>query len=402
MPTTMRPFASTLPFNEALARLEAAVYPIDRTELVALADAAGRVLAEPVAAGLDVPPFDRAVMDGYAVAAEDTAGASAESPRVLRHVGVTHAGQVATRRLGPRECLEIATGAPLPPGADAVVMVERTTRRADEVSVQAPVSAWQNVGRRGSDMSAGDALLGRGAQLTPARLGALAAQGLTRVPVLARPRVLVASTGSELVAPGAALLPGRIYDVNAVTLAPVIETHGGVAIRGGILPDDLDTITILLREARADLVVVSGGSSVGTRDLLIDALTRLEAAIVFHGIGVKPGKPTLLARVGERLVLGMPGNPTSCLSNAYILLVPLLRRMARLPEWRPERRRLRLSAAVRSTPERHQFYPVAVDGESAVPVFKGSGDISAADGYMEIPVGIAHLDAGAEVVVTLF
>lgn len=402
----MRPFTHTLPLDEARRLIERALVPVDRTELLQLDVAAWRVVARDIAAPRDVPPFDRAAMDGYAVRAADTAGATSASPVSLHLAGTAYTGDAPRAHVLAGGCVEIATGAPLPPGADAVVMVEDSTRHGlDTVHVRAPAHPFQHVGTRGSDIAAGHTVVGRGQQLNPARLGAVAALGFDTVEVFARPRVMIAATGNEVVEPGRPLRPGQIHDVNTVSLASVVNAHGGEAVRLPAVNDSLEA----LREAfaatgDADVVVFSGGSSVGERDLLVDVVREL-GEVVFHGIAVKPGKPTLFGRVGSQLVLGMPGNPTSCLSNAYILLVPIVRRLARLPPWRPETRRLALSQRINSTPDRHQFYPVKLGEGVAIPVFKGSGDItsmSEADGYIEVPIGVGVVDEGTEVEVTLF
>jgi molybdenum cofactor synthesis domain-containing protein len=199
--------------------------------------------------------------------------------------------------------------------------------------------------------------------------------------------------------------PYQVFDINRTTLAPLVRAHGGVPVP---LPPVADTVDELGRALDAasdsDLIVVSGGSSVGERDLLVDAV-RARGEMLFHGIAVKPGKPTLLARLGEQLLLGLPGNPTSCLSNAYLLLIPLLRWTARLPPHRPEVRRVALARTIVSASDRHQFITVRLDGSRAWPVFKGSGEISSmsdADGYLEIPAGVERIEEGADVEVTLF
>jgi molybdenum cofactor synthesis domain-containing protein len=241
--------------------------------------------------------------------------------------------------------------------------------------------------------------------MTPARVGALAALGQVFADVFERPRVALISTGDEIIEPGLPLTPGRIHDVNRFTLPPLVRTHGGRPESHPAVADSREALREALdRAGGADLVVFSGGSSVGDRDLLIDAVGE-RGQVLFHGIAVKPGKPTLLARVGEQLVLGMPGNPTSCLSNAYILLVPLLRAIARLPEHVAETRVVRLSDDISSPRGRHQFYPVRVEGESAVPVFRGSGEItslSQADGYIEVSAETERVIAGTMVTVKLF
>ena len=402
----MRPFSRTLPLADARRLIDEALAPVGRTESLRLEAAAWRVVASDVVAPHDVPPFDRAAMDGYAVRAADTVGATAISPVVLRLAGVAYTGDAPGTAVPPGGCVEIATGAPLPPGADAVVMVEETARHdTGAVRVLVPAHASQHIGKRGTDIAAGQTVVGRGQQLNPARLGAVAALGSDTVEVFARPRVVIAATGNEIVEPGRPLLPGQIHDVNTVSLASVVDAHGGEAVRLPAIADSLEALRQAFDATRdADLVVLSGGSSVGDRDLLVDVV-RERGEVIFHGIAVKPGKPTLFGRVGSRLVLGMPGNPTSCLSNAYILLVPIVRRLARLPPWRPETRRLPLSRRISSTPDRHQFYPVKLGDCAAIPVFKGSGDItslSEADGYIEVPVGVGQVDEGTEVEVTLF
>src|SRR5688572_16123536 len=231
MTTKMRPFGGTISLDEARRRIDAAVTPIDRTERVGLAGANGRVLAEDVVATADVPPFARAAMDGYAVRAQDTAGASKDHARVLERVETLYTGQVSQRTVGTGECIEIATGAPMPPGADAVVIVEDTDGEASgAVRVFAAVKPGQNVGRQAADIRRGQVVLEAGTTLTPSRVGAIAALGLDDVAVFARPRVAILSTGNEIVEPGRPLEPGQIYDVNRFTLAAVIGDNGGEPI----------------------------------------------------------------------------------------------------------------------------------------------------------------------------
>jgi molybdenum cofactor synthesis domain-containing protein len=402
----MRPFRETISMEEALARVIAAAVPIGRTERVTLWEASGRVLAETVLAPADVPPFDRAAMDGFAVIAADTVGAGRHEPKILLCTETIYTGQVASRAIRPGECVQIATGAPMPAGADAVVMVEETEKLpGGEIKVMTPVHPQQNVGRHGSDLSAGEIVLRGGNLISPSRAGALAAAGATRVQVFARPSVAILSTGNEVIEPGQPLGPAQIYDVNRHTLAAIVRMHGGEPIVLPTAPDTLDELTAAVeRAASADLIVFSGGSSVGERDLIVDVL-RACGEVLFHGIAVKPGKPTAFGRIHSRPVLGMPGNPTSCLSNAYLLLTPLLRRMARLPEYRPQTVRVPLSRRVVSAAGRHQFYTVRIVDGVAVPAFKASGDItsmSQADGYFEISARTDVVEAGEVVEVKLF
>jgi molybdenum cofactor synthesis domain-containing protein len=385
--------------------MEAAA-PIERTEQVPLDEADGRVIAQPATAALDVPPFDRAAMDGYAVVAEDTFGAGRYEPKLLQCVETIYTGQVSTRRIARGECAEIATGAPMPAGADAVVMVEETEKTGDgRIRVFTPVYPRQHVGRQGADITAGQTILQRGDVLNASRIGALAAIGATWVEVFARPRVAILSTGNEIVAAGQPLEPGQIYDINRHTLSAVIAAHGGVPVAKPTAPDSLAELTAAVAGCAAeDLLVFSGGSSVGERDLIMDVI-QASGEVLFHGIAVKPGKPTVFGRVNGMPVLGMPGYPTSCLSNAYMLLAPVLRRVARLPAYQPHSVRLPLSRRIVSTTGRHQFYTVRIADGAAVPAFKASGDItsmSQADGYIEIPAQTDIVEAGEMVDVKLF
>ena len=404
----MRPFTSTISFDEARRRLDAAVDPIARTERVSLGAAQGRVAADDIRSSIDVPPFSRSAMDGYAVIAADTSGATVDSPVRLRVVDRLYTGQAPAVAVSAGTCAEIATGAPLPAGADAVVMVEQTTKDASDCVLFASVAtAGQNIGRRGADISAGGTVVRRGDPLNPGRVGALAAIGNDSVTVYARPRVAILSTGNEVVEPGRSLGPGQIFDVNRFTLAAIVEAHGGVADARRPVDDSVDALGAALDAcAGSDVVVFSGGSSVGERDLIVDVIAS-RGEMIFHGIAVKPGKPTAFARLhaGGTPFFGMPGNPTSCLSNAYVLLVPFLRAMARLPPLAGRTVRVPLGKRILSQAGRLQFYTVKLDGGLALPAFKGSGEItslSQADGYIQIPADKSVVEEGEEVEVTLF
>jgi molybdopterin molybdotransferase len=410
MSSQMRPIRETIALDEARKIIAEAAAPIERVERVALTDANRRVVAADVVSPMDVPPFARAAMDGYAVVAADTFGAGPFDPRVLRSVETVYTGQVPTRAIGTGECIEIATGAPLPQGADAVVMVEETEKDgAGQVRVFSPVYPAQNVGRQGADIKAGQAVLRRGDVLNPSRVGAIAAVGFAEVHVFERPRVAILSTGNEIVDPGEPLAPGCIYDINKFTLTAIIADTGGIPVAFTTAADTVDDLARALDEAApSDLVVFSGGSSVGERDLILDVL-RQKGEVLFHGIAVKPGKPTLFGLLpagGSRTpVLGMPGYPTSCLSNGYMLLAPLVRRLARLPAVEPHTIALPLGQRVVSTTGRHQFYTVRIADGTAMPAFKASGDItsmSQADGYIEIPAQTDIVEKGEIVEVRLF
>ena len=406
MSTKMRPLGQTIPLADAQAIVRRAVRPIERIQRASLPNALNRVLARDVVSSADVPPFDRAAMDGYAVRAADTAGASRATPVVLRCLEQVFTGQIAAHTVAKGQCAEIATGAPMPGGADAVVIVEETeTDESGMVRVCSPVVARQNIGRKGGDIYAGQTVLAAGDHVTAARLGALAALGAVDVDVYARPTVAILSTGNEIVDPGQPLAPGQIYDINKFTLAAVVSAHGGVPVLHRTAVDTIEDLTRAVDACLAqDVLVFSGGSSVGERDLILDAL-EARGEVLFHGISIKPGKPTAFGTVAGKPVFGMPGYPTSCLTNAHILLAPTLRRIARLPEDEIRSVRLPLAQRIISAPGRHQFYTVRIENNAVVPAFKTSGAItsmSRADGYIEIPIDVDSVEAGAMVTVTLF
>jgi molybdenum cofactor synthesis domain-containing protein len=406
MTTKMRPIRETIPLDEARALIDAQVKPLMRTERVPLRDANGRVVARDIIAPVDVPPFPRAAMDGYAVRAEDTFGASRYEPKTLECLEQVFTGQVPSREVGPGQCTEIATGAPMPAGADAVVMVEETDKDATgTIRVFTPVFPRQHVGRQGADLAAGQSVLTSGELLNASRVGALAAIGMPDLEVYARPRVAILSTGNEIVDPGEPLAPGQIYDINKFTLTSIIAEHGGLPEPHRTAMDTIDDLARAIDEClEADLLVFSGGSSVGERDLILDVIAQ-KGEVLFHGIAVKPGKPTAFGVVRGKLVFGMPGYPTSCLSNAYMLLVPVLRRMAHLPVYRLRSMTVPLGQRIVSITGRHQFYTVRIVDGVAMPAFKASGDItsmSRADGYIEIPTHTDIVEKGEIVEVKLF
>jgi len=286
------------------------------------------------------------------------------------------------------------------------VMVEDTDKDdGGRVRIFGPVYPGQNLTRQGADIRAGQTVLGDGDILTPSRIGAVAALGLNEVEVYAMPRVAILSTGNEVVEPGQPLKPGHIYDINKFTLSSILREHGVEPVPYPTAPDTVDDLERALAACLAeDVVLFSGGSSVGERDLIVDVVERM-GEVRFHGIAVKPGKPTLFGVIGGKPIFGMPGYPTSCLSNAYMLLIEPLRRMARLPAWAPRTVTRPLGQRVVSTTGRHQFYTVRIVDNVVMPAFKASGDItsmSQADGYIEIPAQTDVVEKGELVTVTLF
>jgi molybdenum cofactor synthesis domain-containing protein len=397
---TMKPFKELMPRQEAIEIILRETKPVKATEKIPIQESVGRVLATDVVAGFDVPPFDRASMDGYAVKAADTE----KVPVKLILIGAQHTGGIYEGTVNHGECLEIATGSPMPEGADAVVMVEYTELEGDKVVIKRGVTPGKNMAPAGEDMIKGTKVLESGAYITPGVLGAFAALGYTEVEVYVKPRIAIYSSGPEIAPQGTPLKPGQIYDINSYTLASVIEMNGGVPSKRGIMEDNLDSIKESLEDAsNYNLGVFSGGSSVGVKDLFGEAIEE-QGEIYFHGVKTKPGKPTLFGKVGDTLVFGMPGYPTSCLNNSYVYLLPALRKMARLPPKHWVKVLVPIGEGFESNGDREQFITVELNDGKAYRVFKQSGDITSmthADGFIILPIGYTKLETGDTVEVTL-
>lgn len=379
--------------------------PQPGTERVSAAQALGRVLAEPIKAEIDVPHFAKAAMDGFAVRAQDTFGASEDSPLKLRLVGSVTPGMITDRVVGPDECIEISTGAPMPPGADATLMVEHTEVEGEEVVVYKTVAPGQNLIGIGSDVAAGEVLFEPGAELSPRHLGVLVAVGLSEVEVRCRIRVALMSTGDELISPGAPLEPGKIYNINSTTLGQALRSFGCEVADLGVVKDEREAVRNAVASATedADIVILSGGSSLGHGDVVPEVIAEL-GELLFHGIAVKPGKPTALGIVNSKMVFGMPGYPTSALSNYFILLEPVLEKISGRVV-RKNYTSARMARKVASTVGRYEFLPVRLDGELATPVLRGSSAITTlagADGFVEIEENVEVIEKETPVIVRLF
>ncbi|MES0278140.1 MAG: gephyrin-like molybdotransferase Glp [Dehalococcoidales bacterium] len=401
----MKPFGALLPYEEALQTVLENVSPLERVEEVPITAALGRVLAMDIIATQSTPPFDRAAMDGYAVKARDTFGASRRNARLLTVTDVIYAGMIPSRKLAAGQCIQIATGAKMPTGADAVVMVEDTDKEGDRVKIMRAASPRSHISDKGEDIKQGELVLTQGVVLDPGKIGVLASQGMERVAVYAQPQVAVLPTGEEVAEVGRKLKPGQVYDINSYTISAVVAGNGGQPFRQAIAGDAREELRAAIdRGLEKDIVVISGGSSVGERDLLFGILEE-QGKVLFHGIQIKPGKPTLFALVKGKPVFGMPGYPTSCLVNAYLLLLPALRKMAHLPPRTRMEVAATLSERVPGSVGRLQFLPVRIEGDKAIPIFKESGAITTtaqADGYIEIAQNMDMLEKDAPVTVTLF
>lgn len=376
-------------------------------EEIPLAAASGRVLAEDIRALDDVPAFDRSTMDGFAVRAADTFGASEGLPAYLRVAGEVLMGRSPGGTLKQGEAWRIPTGGMLPEGADAVVMVEyvedvgpSTQGTECWVAVLRPVPPEENVVRRGDDVRAGTVVANTGKRLRPQEIGLLSACGVTRVRVRKRPVVGVISTGDEVVGAEAIPVLGQVRDVNTPALAAAVEVSGGVPVIFGTVPDEPLLLQEILTRAveECDMVLLSGGSSVGTRDLTLQAIASLPGAeVLFHGLAVKPGKPTVGAVVDGKAIFGLPGHPVSALVVFELLVRPLLE--PELPKRMPLR--VRLGRSLRSAPGREDYFRVRLvekGGELvAEPILGKSGLIATltqADGLVRLPLDAVGAEAG--------
>jgi molybdenum cofactor synthesis domain-containing protein len=401
----MRPFKSLMSFDEAQRISEDAVKPIERVETVDVENASFSVLASDITAQIDVPPFDRAAMDGYAVLASDTFGAGQFEPKILKKVGSVHAGEVCDISISSGQCVEIATGAMIPKGSDSVVIIEDTEKEGDNIKIFKPVYPQANLSKKGSDISKDSVILEKGEVLTPGKIGVLTCLGLDTVKVYEKPRIAIIPTGNEVTEIGKKLEEGQIYNSNSYSLASIASENGAIPIRIGVIEDDFESIQKVLKSALSyDFVVLSGGSSVGERDVLVDVVESL-GKVLFHGVQVKPGKPLLLGEIEGKLILGTPGYPTACLIDGYVFMAPILRKLAHLPKKEKRKVQAKISRRLVSTLGRQQFLTVKLRHGEAIPVFKESGAITSmakADGYVEIPPNVDLLEKGDSVEVVLF
>jgi molybdopterin molybdotransferase len=386
------------------------------SQRVWIEDALLRVLDEEVIAEEDLPPSPRSTMDGYAVSAADTFGASASLPSFHMVVGHVQMGVSPEFQVGAGEAAEIPTGGFLPAGTDAVVMVEFTNVVGDgTIEVVRPVTVGENVLGRGEDVRAGDVLLPRGRRLRPQDLGLMAGLGRTEVSVFRRPKVVVLSTGDEVVPITETPRPGEIRDINSYSLSALVRSSGSEVLSYGIVSDEAHLLRQALEKAvfEGDAVVVSGGSSVGARDLVVEVVASLpRAEVLVHGVAVSPGKPTLLVRVDGKAVFGLPGHPVSAMIVAQVFLVPFLRFIEGEDlEAGPQGRKVQaiLATSVASVQGREEYVRVRLEHKDgrlyAWPVFGKSSMLSTmvkSDGFMIVPIHAEGLAQDEMVDVILF
>jgi putative molybdopterin biosynthesis protein len=403
--------------EEARRRFEGAIdqSPLP-AETVRITQALGRVLASDLVAETDVPAFDRAGVDGFAVRAADTIGAGDRAPRrLLLNAEVIASGHPSALEVLVGTASAIATGGAVPRGADAVVMIEHTglieTPKGPAIDVRRAATPGQFVAFAGSDMARGETVLRRGQQISSREIGILAACGIAEIPVVRRPKVAVLSTGDELVPPGTPLPPAGVYDSNGAIVGAAVEEAGGEAVRYGVLPDDEAKLEAAMRDAltACDMVVLSGGTSKGVGDLSYRILSRLgPPGVLVHGVALKPGKPLCLAVSDGRPIAVLPGFPTSAIFTFHAFVAPIIRARAGLLAEAAQSMKATVPVRIASEMGRQEFVLVALvpgeHGPVAFPIGKGSGAVtsfSQADGFVAIDALSAGLDAGVTKEVTL-
>jgi molybdopterin molybdotransferase len=415
-PAPVKAFFRVVTSAEAREQL-AALAPKTGTETVSILEAYGRVLAKALTSPVDLPHFHRTNMDGYAVRAQDTFGASPSLPMYLKLVGTVEMGKEVKRTLKKGETMRIATGGMLPAGADSMVMVEYTEEMGDgTIEIQRSVSPWENILRIGEDIKKGALIFSPGRRLRTHDLGALTGVGITTVPVYRRPIVALISTGDEIVPPDQTPKPGQIRNINQYSLRAMIVEAGGEALDLGVVKDDRPAFEKAMAQAlkAADVVMISGGSSVGIKDMTVEVICSFpRSEIFFHGISIAPGKPTIFAKAAGKPVMGLPGHPVSALVVFALFGAPLVRMVGAEPATAafapPRTTRARLAQNVASAPGREDYVRVVLENQNGMllarPLPGKSGAVFSlvqADGMFCIPHDEEGKEAGEEVEVILF
>ncbi len=400
----MRGFASRATVNQVWQWIDGETGRTS-SEMVVLADLAGRVLAADISSDVDVPAFDRAMMDGFAVRAEDASGASAYNRLTLAIVGEALAGQPSPSKVCPGQAVRIMTGAPMPEGADAVIPAEMAQSELREVSIMGQVTPGKHVGRIGEDIRCGTTVLREGRRLRPQDVGVLASIGVAQAKVFSKPRVRIVVTGNELLPAGSRPIGSQVVDCNGPMLMALIRRDGGLPIYPGIVPDDPASVLSAMRDP-ADVVIVSGGSSVGQEDhapTLLAQHGRLEV----HGVAMRPSSPTGMGRMDQCLVFLLPGNPVSCLCAYDFFAGRAIRALAGLPcRWPYQAVRLPLARKLVSTVGRLDYARVKIVDDRVEPLaISGASMLSSttrADGFVVVPEDSEGYPPGVEVEVWLY
>ena len=385
-----------------------------QSEIIDIADSYERITFSDIKSRIDFPPFDRSLKDGFAINAEDSYGVNEENPKRLKVIDFLEAGSFTDKTVEPGTTVEISTGAPVPDGANAVVMVEFANRESDnpdlasdEVEILTSVTPSQDIGKKGSDVQAGQVILEKNKVLNPPKIGVIAAQGIDTVEVYKKPVVGVISTGNELLTNQEEIKPGKIYDVNSEMIKAGVESCGAEGKTLGIVKDVYDDLKAKITESlkECDILLCSGGTSAGVGDNIRQILDEI-GTVYIHGITVQPGKPTILGVVDGKIVIGLPGNPVSAIVIFNVFVAPSIKKLAGFVDEQPHKTiKGKLARRIHSPIGRMQYQLVRVEDGIVYPIFKDSGAIfslASAAGYTKVSKQTEMVEEGEEVEVTLF
>jgi molybdopterin molybdotransferase len=389
-------------------------YYSPQSEIIDIADSYERITFSDIKSRIDFPPFDRSLKDGFAINAEDSYGVNEENPKRLKVIDFLEAGSFTDKTVEPGTTVEISTGAPVPDGANAVVMVEFANRESDnpdlasdEVEILTSVTPSQDIGKKGSDVQAGQVILEKNKLLNPPKIGVIAAQGIDTVEVYKKPVVGVISTGNELLTNQEEIKPGKIYDVNSEMIKAGVESCGAEGRTLGIVKDVYDDLKAKITESlkECDILLCSGGTSAGVGDNIRQILDEI-GTVYIHGITVQPGKPTILGVVDGKIVIGLPGNPVSAIVIFNVFVAPSIKKLAGFVDEQPHKTiKGKLARRIHSPIGRMQYQLVRVEDGIVYPIFKDSGAIfslASAAGYTKVSKQTEMVEEGEEVEVTLF
>ncbi len=389
-------------------------YYSPQSEIIDIADSYERITFSDIKSRIDFPPFDRSLKDGFAINAEDSYGVNEENPKRLKVIDFLEAGSFTDKTVEPGTTVEISTGAPVPDGANAVVMVEFANRQSDnpdlasdEIEILTSVTPSQDIGKKGSDVQAGQVILEKNKLLNPPKIGVIAAQGIDTVEVYKKPVVGVISTGNELLTNQEEIKPGKIYDVNSEMIKAGVESCGAEGKTLGIVKDVYDDLKAKITESlkECDILLCSGGTSAGVGDNIRQILDEI-GTVYIHGITVQPGKPTILGVVDGKIVIGLPGNPVSAIVIFNVFVAPSIKKLAGFVDEQPHKTiKGKLARRIHSPIGRMQYQLVRVEDGIVYPIFKDSGAIfslASAAGYTKVSKQTEMVEEGEEVVVTLF
>ena len=385
-----------------------------QSEIIDIADSYERITFSDIKSRIDFPPFDRSLKDGFAINAKDSYGVNEENPKRLKVIDFLEAGSFTDKTVEPGTTVEISTGAPVPDGANAVVMVEFANRESDnpdlasdEIEILTSVTPSQDIGKKGSDVQAGQVILEKNKLLNPPKIGVIAAQGIDTVVVYKKPVVGVISTGNELLTNQEEIKPGKIYDVNSEMIKAGVESCGAEGKTLGIVKDVYDDLKAKITESlkECDILLCSGGTSAGVGDNIRQILDEI-GTVYIHGITVQPGKPTILGVVDGKIVIGLPGNPVSAIVIFNVFVAPSIKKLAGFVDEQPHKTiKGKLARRIHSPIGRMQYQLVRVEDGIVYPIFKDSGAIfslASAAGYTKVSKQTEMVEEGEEVEVTLF